>query len=156
MHSGPSAQHGHYYTYCKASSIVVASTGTATSFFLIQNPPANDEEESWFLCNDSHVTRASFRQISAVTQSFHYDVPYILFFVASGDTPTFGTGSFNVKKTANNSDDIPSILSREVVTDNIKFLKEQEDESSGRSSTLFSAQGGGWWDDKGSGNDGQI
>ena len=57
MHSGRSAQHGHYYAYCRRG-------------------------EDWFLCDDSFVKPSSLQQCCSVSQTFPSDVPYMLNYAA--------------------------------------------------------------------------
>ena len=60
MHSGTSAEHGHYYSYARKSKDPTSSP--------------------WILFNDSNVDFSSFENFTNIAKKFRNDVPYILFF----------------------------------------------------------------------------
>lgn len=60
LHSGLSAEHGHYYAYARHSL-----SGSA---------------QTWRRFNDSDVAPSTFADFSAITRSFRSDVPYLLFY----------------------------------------------------------------------------
>lgn len=70
MHSGQSAEYGHYYAYARHSS-------PASS---LQN-----ELAPWHRFNDENVAPSSFESFSKITRQFHNDVAYLLFYARVKD-----------------------------------------------------------------------
>ena len=86
VHSGMSAESGHYYCYAKEN---------------------DDGNNSWCLFNDSHVSLATFRSLSHLTDQFSRDTAYVLFY-AKADI------------------DIPNVDGRELIEKNL-YKKIEDD-----------------------------
>ncbi|KAI1314684.1 Ubiquitin carboxyl-terminal hydrolase 35 [Mortierella claussenii] len=69
IHTGDSANHGHYYTYAKNS------TGKS------------EDEGTWLLYNDTRITISSFEDMQQSLAGSRADTPYMLFF-GKTDKPT--------------------------------------------------------------------
>ncbi|XP_022244261.1 ubiquitin carboxyl-terminal hydrolase 35-like isoform X1 [Limulus polyphemus] len=61
VHSGVSAESGHYYTYAQSSEI-------------------ESETDRWYLFNDSHVSFSSYKSLSNLSKRFPRDTAYVLFY----------------------------------------------------------------------------
>ncbi|XP_076344706.1 deubiquitinating apoptotic inhibitor isoform X2 [Tachypleus tridentatus] len=61
VHSGVSAESGHYYTYAHSSEI-------------------ESETDRWYLFNDSHVSFSSYKSLSSLSKRFSRDTAYVLFY----------------------------------------------------------------------------
>ncbi|GJJ78628.1 ubiquitin carboxyl-terminal hydrolase 35/38 [Entomortierella parvispora] len=96
VHTGDSANHGHYYTYArdnssqdKLSSNIKAS-GTTHSSSLVElskgeecdfkKTTSGDQDGQWLLYNDTSVTLSSFEAVEQAAKSRAADTPYVLFF----------------------------------------------------------------------------
>ncbi|KAL6061247.1 Ubiquitin carboxyl-terminal hydrolase 38 [Balamuthia mandrillaris] len=111
MHSGTSAHHGHYYCYARSSALA-ARQGE-------KGGREEEEAKDWFLLNDSMVSKSSYSSFHQISQRFGRDVPYILFYTRRGRE------SEQEDETAPTQ--APSSLSKEVMEDNKRFLREQEE-----------------------------
>ncbi|ETO22948.1 hypothetical protein RFI_14245 [Reticulomyxa filosa] len=69
VHSGQSAEFGHYYTIARHSSCAI-------DMYLKQTPEAGD----WFMFNDSIVSKSSYRNLCSLGNLWKTDVPYMLFY----------------------------------------------------------------------------
>ncbi|KAH3744084.1 peptidase C19 family protein [Pelomyxa schiedti] len=113
MHSGPSSNHGHYYTFARPSSVAA-----------LDNPGGETSEDSttsngsWFLFNDSHVSKSSFSRINSVSETFASDVPYIVFYTRNVSDPS--------QSITAQASEIPALIRAEVLSDNTRFLQEQQ------------------------------
>ncbi len=66
MHSGTSAERGHYYCYARSST--VASKHSLA--------PSTSSSGEWILFNDSLVRPSSFESFTSITKTFPTDVAY--------------------------------------------------------------------------------
>ncbi|CAK8683648.1 unnamed protein product [Clavelina lepadiformis] len=98
VHSGTSAESGHYYCYAKQHS--------------------SQTENIWFLFNDSHVSLSSFSSIKHLTNSFAKDTAYVLIYKAFG--------SDSVITDNDGRDFIKRDLFQKIEQDNANFVKELE------------------------------
>ena len=95
VHTGNSANHGHYYTYAKDSSAqdkpstnTNTNTDSSTSFTglskgeegISKRTTSNDNDGQWLLYNDTSVTLSSFEAVEQAAKSRAADTPYVLFF----------------------------------------------------------------------------
>ncbi|KAG0023562.1 Ubiquitin carboxyl-terminal hydrolase 35 [Podila clonocystis] len=69
IHSGESANHGHYYTYAK-------------------EPDEPGSVVNWLLYNDTSISQSSFDGMQQVLKVSRADTPYMLFFRRTGRTAT--------------------------------------------------------------------
>jgi len=105
MHSGQSAEHGHYYSYARSSR--AASDGTPSQ---------------WFMFNDSSVSLSSVDSFTTITRRFPTDVAYILFYARSD------VAGNRISPPVHSAVPIPPHLINEVIADNKKFLLELENQ----------------------------
>lgn len=95
VHTGDSANHGHYYTYARDSSLqdkplTNTNTNTETSSSLTglskgedgnsKQTESTDNDGQWLLYNDTSVTLSSFEAVEQAAKSRAADTPYVLFF----------------------------------------------------------------------------
>jgi len=103
VHSGASAQSGHYYAYVRTRS---SKDGVFD----------DDDEDVWYLMNDENVSLTSFSKMQAGLTTFERDSPYIMFYKA-GDQEA-------VQSTGNTIGIRPGVeLEQEIATDNAKFAQ---------------------------------
>ena len=69
IHSGKSAEFGHYYSIARNSSEAIN-----------EYTNNNKKESKWYMFNDSRVSNSSFKSISNLKKYFKNDVPYMLFY----------------------------------------------------------------------------
>lgn len=74
IHTGESANHGHYYTYAKDSgpSITTNTEGASSSEAAAKS--------TWLLYNDTSVTLSSFEAMQHALANSRKETPYMLFF----------------------------------------------------------------------------
>ena len=70
IHSGKSAEFGHYYTIGRHAEDSIKS---------LENG-GGAERGRWFMFNDRTVSRSSYDALCGVSQFYKSDVPYILFY----------------------------------------------------------------------------
>eukprot|EP01105_Mastigella_eilhardi_P014742 TRINITY_DN3358_c0_g1_i2.p1 TRINITY_DN3358_c0_g1~~TRINITY_DN3358_c0_g1_i2.p1 ORF type:complete len:1000 (-),score=216.36 TRINITY_DN3358_c0_g1_i2:25-2976(-) len=143
MHSGPSAEHGHYYA-------VVRSVCEATQ--------EDGGGGMWYSLNDGSATAATFCSIVDVHRSFGTDVPYMLFFVrvpqATAAPVPLRAGSPALEAALA---EVPAPLRAEVVADNTRFVTELEAAASAEAAAAENSRGAAWTvrrDGRGSGGGG--
>ncbi|KAG9062939.1 Ubiquitin carboxyl-terminal hydrolase 35 [Linnemannia hyalina] len=74
IHTGESANHGHYYTYAKDSgpTITTSTEGASSSEAAAKS--------TWLLYNDTSVTLSSFEAMQQALANSRTETPYMLFF----------------------------------------------------------------------------
>ena len=77
VHSGLSAESGHYYCYAKER---------------------DDSGNKWCLFNDSHVSLATFNSLNKLTDQFSRDTAYVLFYARSDVITPLNDGRELIKK----------------------------------------------------------
>ncbi|KAF9900052.1 Ubiquitin carboxyl-terminal hydrolase 35 [Linnemannia zychae] len=78
IHTGESANHGHYYTYAKDSGPSATNSDGASSS---TNSGANAAgKPTWLLYNDTSVTVSSFEAMQQTLTNSRSETPYMLFF----------------------------------------------------------------------------
>jgi len=95
IHSGLSAQSGHYYAYARSSQLASNRNNSG----------------AWYQFNDSSVGPSSYESFSRISESLSKDVPYLLYYVKEG------LEDFSHEDTLEE-------LKREVETDNSKYIEE--------------------------------
>ncbi|KAG0205463.1 Ubiquitin carboxyl-terminal hydrolase 35 [Mortierella sp. NVP41] len=75
VHTGESANHGHYYTYAKDSGPSPTTVDSASS-----STTSEAVKSTWLLYNDTSVTVSSFETMQQTLANSRADTPYILFF----------------------------------------------------------------------------
>ncbi|KAG0285295.1 Ubiquitin carboxyl-terminal hydrolase 35 [Linnemannia gamsii] len=79
IHTGESANHGHYYTYAKDSGpSATTNTNGGTSFSEATSKP------TWLLYNDTSVTVSSFEAMQQALVNSRTETPYMIFFRKTG------------------------------------------------------------------------
>lgn len=85
MHSGTSAERGHYYCYARSSKVASAHAESALNskaeshnYVPIANPADTSKEGEWMMFNDSLVRPSSFESFTSITKTFPTDVAYPL------------------------------------------------------------------------------
>jgi len=88
MHSGTSAERGHYYTYARSSK-EAAKLYPAQPSSTLDSPSApspttptsststKKQDEGWMMFNDSQVRPSSFESFTSITKTFPTDVAYL-------------------------------------------------------------------------------
>ncbi|KAF9542414.1 Ubiquitin carboxyl-terminal hydrolase 35 [Mortierella hygrophila] len=74
IHTGESANHGHYYTYAKDSgpTITTSTEGSSSSVAVAKS--------TWLLYNDTSVKLSSFEAMQQALANSRTETPYMLFF----------------------------------------------------------------------------
>ncbi|KAF9092118.1 Ubiquitin carboxyl-terminal hydrolase 35 [Mortierella sp. GBA35] len=75
VHTGESANHGHYYTYAKDSGPSPTTVDSASS-----STTSEAVKSTWLLYNDTSVTVSSFETMQQTLANSRADTPYMLFF----------------------------------------------------------------------------
>lgn len=73
----------------------------------------NENQSSWYLFNDSHVSIATFHNLSHLTEQFSRDTAYVLIFARNDVKETDADGSEFIEKT----------LRQTIEKDNLNFVK---------------------------------
>lgn len=111
MHSGQSAEYGHYYAYARHSD--------PTASLLSDQAP-------WHRFNDENVAASSFDSFSSITKHFPSDLAYMLFYVKVQDAVA-------VQKRSEAS--ISAALVSIIKTDNERFASQRATKSTRTATT---------------------
>lgn len=120
VHSGTSADRGHYYTYARHSS--QESLSPRKSAYRPSTSDLDPLSKKWYLFNDSRVSNASYATFETLTRRFPKDTAYVLFY-------KHVNSSLAYQEAAPTSDDVHASLRSLVELDNTKYLEEQEAKS---------------------------
>lgn len=115
VHSGTSADRGHYYTYAQYSSQESLSPHKSSCRSEALDPLC----KRWYLFNDSRVSAASYASLQGLTSRFPRDMAYVLFYQQAD----------LAYQEAVPGDLLCSSLQDLVDLDNIKYFEEQEAKS---------------------------
>jgi ubiquitin carboxyl-terminal hydrolase 35/38 len=128
VHSGYSSDGGHYYTYarepCKS-----------------QEENEKEEEDCWYIMNDSNVSFTTFESFKSVTKRFPRDAAYVLFYrkleksVVRAPSSEAAAVAVSVGSPVSKQP-MRADLKMVVEKDNLKFLREKEREKSGGGNRL--------------------
>ncbi|KAK3806869.1 MAG: hypothetical protein J3R72DRAFT_104123 [Linnemannia gamsii] len=77
IHTGQSANHGHYYTYARDSGPPTTNNDGASS---TSSNATADSKSTWLLYNDTSVTVSSFEAMQHALANSRSETPYMLFF----------------------------------------------------------------------------
>ncbi|XP_049268153.1 ubiquitin carboxyl-terminal hydrolase 38 isoform X3 [Rhipicephalus sanguineus] len=117
VHSGTSADRGHYYTYARYSS--QESLSPRKSVYRSGTPDPLCKR--WYLFNDSRVSAASYASLQGLTSRFPRDTAYVLFYRQMDSNLAY--------EEAAPGDLVHSSLRDLVDLDNVKYFEEQEAKS---------------------------
>uniref|UniRef100_A0A131YZV4 Ubiquitin carboxyl-terminal hydrolase n=1 Tax=Rhipicephalus appendiculatus TaxID=34631 RepID=A0A131YZV4_RHIAP len=117
VHSGTSADRGHYYTYARYSS--QESLSPRKSVYRSGTPDPLCKR--WYLFNDSRVSAASYASLQGLTSRFPRDTAYVLFYRQMDSNLAY--------QEAAPGDLVHSSLRDLVDLDNVKYFEEQEAKS---------------------------
>lgn len=117
VHSGTSADRGHYYTYARYSS--QESLSPRKSVYRSGTPDPLCKR--WYLFNDSRVSAASYASLQSLTCRFPRDTAYVLFYRQMDSNLAY--------QEATPGDLVHSSLRDLVDLDNVKYFEEQEAKS---------------------------
>nr|XP_037285253.1 ubiquitin carboxyl-terminal hydrolase 38-like isoform X3 [Rhipicephalus microplus] len=117
VHSGTSADRGHYYTYARYSS--QESLSPRKSVYRSGTPDPLCKR--WYLFNDSRVSAASYASLQGLTCRFPRDTAYVLFYRQMDSNLAY--------QEATPGDLVHSSLRDLVDLDNVKYFEEQEAKS---------------------------
>jgi hypothetical protein len=116
MHSGHSAEYGHYYAYARHSD--------PTSSMQTELAP-------WYRFNDENVAPSSLEAFTSITKQFPSDVAYMLFYVKLQNA---------TENQPRNEATIAPALVAYAKSDNERFASSRANRSSGKSSSSKSAR----------------
>ncbi|XP_075544173.1 deubiquitinating apoptotic inhibitor isoform X2 [Dermacentor variabilis] len=117
VHSGTSADRGHYYTYARYSS--QESLSPRKSAYRSGTPDPLCKR--WYLFNDSRVSAASYASLQGLTSRFPRDTAYVLFYRQMDSDLAY--------QEAAPGDLLHPSLRDMVDLDNVKYFEEQEAKS---------------------------
>lgn len=117
VHSGTSADRGHYYTYARHSS--QESLSPRKSAYRSGAPDPLSKQ--WYLFNDSRVTGAPYSSLEGLTSRFPRDTAYVLFYRQIDDSLAY--------QDAAPGELLHPSLQDLVDIDNVKYFEEQEAKS---------------------------
>jgi len=101
VHSGTSAESGHYYCYARS----------------LRSDDDGDDQSKWFLFNDSHVTPTTFTSLKELLGRFLRDTAYVLMY-RKADVDAFADEVVADSRQLINRD-----LLRKIEADNEIFMK---------------------------------
>ena len=74
VHSGTSSESGHYYCYARSSVHLIGGESDKSS------SSRTDDQDTWYLFNDSRVSYSAFSSFADVSKRFPKDTPYVLIY----------------------------------------------------------------------------
>ena len=74
VHSGTSSESGHYYCYARSSAHLIGGESDEAS------SSRTNDQDTWFLFNDSRVSYSAFSTFADVSRRFPKDTPYVLIY----------------------------------------------------------------------------
>ncbi|CAN8006116.1 unnamed protein product [Ixodes hexagonus] len=122
VHSGTSADRGHYYTYARHSS--QESLSPRKSAYRPSTSDLDPLSKKWYLFNDSRVSNASYATFETLTRRFPKDTAYVLFYKHINSSLAYQEAAAPERP-----DDVHASLRELVDRDNLKYLEEQEAKS---------------------------
>jgi ubiquitin carboxyl-terminal hydrolase 35/38 len=128
IHSGSSAQYGHYYCVARHSTDALRAAQLALSSSLdagdAERTAAGDAAASptWMLYNDEAVSTSSFQSLADISRAFAHDVPYALLYRRAAPEDLCALPALTALAAAS----VPRTIAAEITADNQRLAEEQE------------------------------